>query len=305
MNPAATLARILDLSPVVAVRAPVDLYSRAAGSLLAKGLAFAALFTAIPTLLLILGVVGWVANDPSARDRISGTLISIFPPLEGLVADSVEALSNGAALTSIAGVLGVIWTVSQFYGALDLAVARIYSDEPERSLILRTARGFATVVLLAGLVIGLVVLGSLGLALDSTTAGQSQPIQVLVTVLNSPVVSIVLASLAVLLIYRAVPARSPSWRAAGIPAAAVGSMIVVLSRAFVVIVPWLLGGQALAGSLASAFVTLAWLSLTFQGLLLGVAWVRVRQEGQVVPTSTDSASLEGSAAPAEPGGSRE
>jgi membrane protein len=303
MDPAATLARILDLPPVAAVRAPIDLYNRAAGSLLAKGLAFAALFTAIPSLLLILGVVGWVANDSAARDRISGTLISLFPPLEGLVADSVEALSNGAALTSIAGVIGVIWTVSQFYGSLDLAVARIYSDEPERSLILRTARGFATVVLLAALVIGLVVLGSLGLALETTTTAPSEPFRVLVTVLNSPLASIVLASVAVLLIYRAVPARSPSWRAVGIPAVAVGAMIVVLSRAFVVIVPWLLGAQALAGSLASAFVTLAWLSLTFQGLLLGAAWVRVRQEGQVVsPTSTASASLEGAAAPAEPGG---
>jgi membrane protein len=208
-------------------------------------------------------------------------------------------------LTSIVGIVGVIWTVSQFYGALDLAMARIYADEPARSMFLRTARGFATVILLAASVMGLIVLGSLAVALDATSATDGQPVEVLLALLDSPLVSIGLASLVVLLIYRAVPPRTPSWRAAGIPAATVGAVVVVLSRAFVFLVPRLVGVEALAGSLASAFVTLAWLSLTFQALLLGAAWVRVRDEGDGGPGSAGSAALGRAAAPAEPGGRRE
>jgi Predicted membrane protein len=305
MDPRAILARILDAPQMAAVRAPLNVYGRAAGGLLARGLAFAALFAAIPTLLLVLGLVGWAAGDPAARDRISATLISTFPPLAGLIGDSVQALSDGAALTSIVGIVGVIWTMSQFYGALDLALARIWSDDPERSMFRRTARGIATVVLLAGSVMGLILVGSLAVALDATSATQDQPVEVLVALLNSPLVLIVLASLVVLLIYRAVPPRTPSWRAAGIPAATVGAVIVVLSRAFVFLVPRLVGVEALAGSLASAFVSLAWLSLTFQALLLGAAWVRVRDEGGRGPGSAGSAALEGAAAPAETGVGRE
>jgi hypothetical protein len=52
-------------------------------------------------------------------------------------------------------------------------------------------------------------------------------------------------------------------------------------------------------------VTLAWLSLTFQALLLGAAWVRVRDEGDGGPGSAGSAALGRAAAPAEPGGRRE
>ncbi len=305
MDPRAILARILDAPQIAAVRAPLEIYGRAAGGLLARGLAFAALFAAIPTLLLVLGVVGWVAGDPAARDRITATLIATFPPLAGLIGDSVRALSDGAALTSVVGIVGVIWTVSQFYGALDLAMARIYSDQPERSMLVRTARGFAAVILLAGSVMSLVVLGSVALALDAMSATQDQSVEMLVTLLNSPLVLVVLASLIVVLIYRAVPPRTPSWRAAGIPAATVGAVIVVLSRAFVLLVPRLVGVEALAGSLASAFVTLAWLSLTFQALLLGAAWVRVRNEGGTGPGSAESAALERAAAPAELGGGRE
>lgn len=305
MVPRAILARILQLRQVAAIRAPLEVYSRAAGGLLARGLAFSALFALIPALLLVLGLVGWAAGDATSRDRISATLISAFPPLAGLIGDSVQALSDGAALTSIVGIIGVIWTVSQFYGALDLAIARIYADEPERSVLLRTARGFLTVILLVGSVVCVIVLGSLAIALDAISATQEQPVPAVVALLNSPLVLIVLASLVVLMIYRLVPPRTPNWRAAGIPATAAGATLVVLSRAFVLLVPRLVGTEALAGSLASAFVTLAWLSLSFQALLLGAAWVRVRDEGARTASLAGSAALERAAAAAETGGGRE
>jgi membrane protein len=299
MDPRAILARILAQPVVVAVRAPLDIYGRAAGGLLAQGLAFSALFAVMPTLLLVLGLVGWVAGDPAARDRIVATLVAAFPPMADLARDSVETLSGGAALTSIVGAIGVIWTVSRFYGVLDVAIARIFSDEPERSAIARTARGFLAVALMVGLIGGLVVVSSFVLALDATSASQASSVETLAALLGSPVVLVVLAGLLVLLVYRRVPPRTPTWRAAGIPAVAVGATIVVLSRAFVYLVPRLVGVEALAGSLASAFVTLAWLSLDFQALLLGAAWVRVRNDSPTGVPSARSTALQGAAPPAE------
>ena len=57
-----------------------------------------------------------------------------------------------------------------------------------------------------------------------------------------------------------------------------GSRSSSLSQIFTFLVPRLVGVAALAGSLASAFIALAWLSFTFQALLYGAAWVRVRDE---------------------------
>ena len=81
------------------------------------------------------------------------------------------------------------------------------------------------------------------------------------------------------IVYRVVPARGfrhgarsgcrrswPAWR------------IVALSQLFLFVAPRLISAALLAGSLATAFIALAWLSFTFQVLLLGAAWVRVRDD---------------------------
>jgi YihY family inner membrane protein len=289
MDPRAILARIMEQPLVAAIRAPLDVYGRAAGGLLAQGLAFSALFALMPTLLLVLGLVGWAAGDPAARERISATLIAAVPPLAELTRDSLEALSHGAALTSIVGAIGVVWTASRFYASLDIAMARIFSDEPERSSVARTARGFVAVALMVGLIGGFLVVSSVALGLHATAASRAAPVEFVAAVLDSPVALLGVAGLIVLLVYRRVPPRTPSWRAATIPAMAAGATIVVLSRAFVLLVPRLIGVAALAGSLASAFATLAWLSLDFQVLLLGAAWVRVRNESNGAPPTASTA----------------
>jgi uncharacterized BrkB/YihY/UPF0761 family membrane protein len=99
-------------------------------------------------------------------------------------------------------------------------------------------------------------------------------------------------------VYRTLPPKPPRWRSLAIPAVVVGIAIVVLSQVFMFLVPRLVGVAALAGSLASAFIALAWLSFTFQALLYGAAWVRVRDG---MATVRDSAPLERPAPPAEPG----
>ena len=86
------------------------------------------------------------------------------------------------------------------------------------------------------------------------------------------------------------------------PAVVAGVAIVVLSQLFLFVAPRLIGAALLAGSLATAFVALAWLSFTFQVLLLGAAWVRVRDDAGVAAADAAGSALAGAAAPAEPGG---
>src|SRR5690242_21646230 len=108
MDPMAILSRVLDEPRVVRVRAVLDTYGRAAGGVLANGLAFSSLFAAIPTLLLILGLAGIVAgNDAAVRSALSEALINAFPPIKDLVESALEALSKGAAAASVFGVIGL------------------------------------------------------------------------------------------------------------------------------------------------------------------------------------------------------
>ena len=114
MDARAFVARILDQPRVVSFRTVLDTYGRAAGGLLANGLAFSALFAAIPATLLVLGLAGWfAAGDATIQQQVSDALSAAVPPLADLIRGSVDAVADGAALTSVIGVVGVIWTVSQ------------------------------------------------------------------------------------------------------------------------------------------------------------------------------------------------
>jgi len=80
MDVTALLDRFLDRPRVAFVRAVLDTYGRAAGGLLANGLAFSALFAFIPTVLLILGLAGWLAGNAEVQRALVDALAAAFPP---------------------------------------------------------------------------------------------------------------------------------------------------------------------------------------------------------------------------------
>lgn len=297
MDPAAILERILDQPRVSFVRAVLDTYGRAAGGLLANGLAFSALFAVIPTVLLMLGLVGWLIGDAATQQALVDALAAVFPPLRELLDSILASITNAAALTSIIGLIGLVWTVSQFHGALDVAFARIFSDMPERDIIRRTARGFLWVALILGGVVAAIVLGGIATFLDAMVPSLIPGAGTIASIVTSPIVLLAISVAVVLILYRTMPPVAPAWSSIRLPALVVGVAVVVLAQVFTFLVPRLVGSVAFAGSLAAAFIALAWLSFTFQALLYGAAWVRVRDEAR---------SVLGGAAPAtEPGGGGE
>ena len=87
--------RVLALPQVRFVMAVLDTYGKAPGGILANGLAFAALFSALPTTLLLLGIGGLVAQDPAFQAQLAGALAEAFPPLADLFEEALSAVSQG------------------------------------------------------------------------------------------------------------------------------------------------------------------------------------------------------------------
>jgi len=292
MDPSKILERFLDRPRVAELRTVLDIYGHAPGGLLANGLAFGALFAAFPIALVTLGVAGWLVDDPA-------TISALFPPLSELVDLALVALSGGAAVTSVVGLVALIWTVSQFYVTLDIAFARVFADRRERPVFWRTARGFVSVAGLVGIVVVFIVGGTLAAAAEALLPASSSAMSALRRALTSLPVLTTLGVVTVTLVYRVVPSQAPAWRAVGLPAIVAGVAIVLLSQLFLFLAPRLIGAALLAGSLATAFVALAWLSFTFQVLLLGASWVRVRDDP--VAARAQASALTRAAAPTEAG----
>jgi membrane protein len=272
------IARLLDRPAVVVIGKVLDVYGRAPGGLLANGLAFTALFSIVPIALVTLGVAGVLVNDPTVQRQLATALGSIVPPLRDLIDEALVSMSQGAAVSSIIGVAGLIWTVSQFYVTLDVAFSRIFTDRPERDVLRRTARGFMWVVGLIGVVIALIVAGSLAAAAEALLPTTTTALTAFGRVISSPPVVVLITIGVVLVVYVVVPPRSPALRAALPPAIAAGVAIFALAQLFLFAAERIVGVAALAGPLATAFIALAWLSFSFQALLYGAAWVRVRDD---------------------------
>jgi YihY family inner membrane protein len=297
MDPAKFLEQVLDAPRVAELRRVLDIYGRAPGGLLANGLAFTTLFAVVPIALVTLGVAGLLVDEPAVQQQLAQALGSIMPPVAELVEQALVSMAQGAAVTSIIGVLGLIWTVSQFYVTLDVAFARIFTDRPERDVLRRTARGFVWVAGLVGVVVALIVAGSLAAAAEALLPTTTTALTVLGRIVTSPPVVILVTVGVVLAMYVVVPPRSPSVRSAVVPAIAAGIGVYLLAQVFLFVAPRIVGVAALAGPLATAFIALAWLSFSFQILLVGAAWVRVRDEAG----SGEDSALPGAAPPAEPG----
>jgi uncharacterized BrkB/YihY/UPF0761 family membrane protein len=222
--------------------------------------------------------------------------------LAEFVDQALATLSAGATAASILGLVGVIWAVSQFYVTLDRAFSRIFADRLERDALRRTLRGFLWVVLLVVGVVGLIVLGLVTTAVETIFPDAPDIVRTVRGVLGGWPTLFALGVLVIGIVYRTVPPTRPSVRAIWLPAVLVGVVIVLLSQLFLTLAPLLVSAAALAGSLATAFIALAWLSFTFQALLYGAAWVRVRDEGDGLLGAARGSALAGPAAPAEPGG---
>lgn len=278
MDVSALVDRILQTPPIAFGKSVLDTYGASAGGLLANGLAFSALFAAVPTTLLMLGIAGFVATDPDFQAELAARLAATFPPLADLFLDGLQAVSNGAGVSSIIGVIGVVWAISQFYGTLDTAFARIFHGVPERDMARRTLRGFLWVLLLGGIVIAAVIVAALASTLDALVPARVPIAHAIASIVTSPLTILALAVVVVALAYRVLPARAPSWRSILPPAVVVGVLLALLTYAFRLLVPVLVGSAAVVGSLAAGFIALAWLSFVFQGVLMGAAAVKVLED---------------------------
>jgi membrane protein len=250
----------------------MNIANNAGATLFASALAYSTMFALIPIVLLLAGVLGWLIGDAAQRQQLLDQLIGYLPPL----ADFFNAALNGVVAArgalSIVGVVGLIWGASSFYGGLDEVMRRIFVGGPVRGELDRRLRGIITILGLVGLIVGTILLSSVWAFLNDLV-GNLEIWRYVV-----PVVALAVFVFVVLLVYVLVPTAPPSARAALPPAFVAGLGIGVLTNLFGVLAPLLIGGLTGLGVIATAFAVLIWLNFSYQILLYGAAWARIRRD---------------------------
>ena len=253
----------------------MDTANEAGAPLFAPALAFTTLFAVVPLLLLFAGVLGWFIQDAVQRSALLDQLVSYFPPLADVMSTSLEGVVRERGTLSIVGLVGLLWGASSYYAALDEVMRRIFSAQHVRGFIEQRLRGIITVAVLVGLMLGVIALSSV-YALVNEQVGGGWLLQLAFSIAALSVMVIV-----VLALYMLVPAAPPSWRAALPPAIVAGIGVGLLTSLFSFLTPWLIGGLLAFGVIATVFGALIWLSFSYQILLYGAAWARLRRDGEV------------------------
>ncbi|HEX5827825.1 MAG TPA: YihY/virulence factor BrkB family protein [Candidatus Limnocylindrales bacterium] len=282
----ALLTRVVEtIGGIPAVRTlfqVLEVYDGAGGGLVANGLAYAALFALIPGALLVAGAIGIFVTDPATQQMIVDLVAQTVPPLADVVETALESVAAGAVPFSIIALVGLLWGASRFYAALDYAFSRIFHEHGRRNEVVRTLRGVLLTFLFVALPLAALLAGSL-LAWLIEVAPDARLLQVvtqLLYALATPIGSIVLAVVAVSLVYRFVPLQAPSVRAFGRPALLTGLALGLFTQLFTFIAPRMVGYAALFGAFVAVFAILIWLSISFNMLIFGASWTRVRAQVQ-------------------------
>lgn len=232
------------------------------------------------------GVVGLVVSDAADRQAVVETIVGVLPPMRELIEVVLTEVASNAAPVSILGAVVLVWGTSRFVVAFQDAIARVMGGDRRRGLLASNLAALGAVVLMIGAIVASTLISGVVAFLEAGEALGVLPLlgdafSILLGVL--PVAATVVATI---LVYRIVPVPAPRWQAVIIPGIATGLALTVLARAFAFIAPRLIGSAALLGTLATAFVALAWLALSFQALLLGAAWVRDRSDRYTPPGAT-------------------
>jgi uncharacterized BrkB/YihY/UPF0761 family membrane protein len=153
---------------------------------------------------------------------------------------------------------------------------RIFDATHVRGFVEQRLRGVITVAVLVSLMFGTIALNGV-----AAYVGQSVDEDFGIIGIVTPLLALAVMVLVVLITFRYVPAAPPSWRAALPPAIAAGIGIGVLTSVFSLLTPVLIGGLLAFGLIATVFGALIWLSFSYQILLYGAAWARIRRDSEI------------------------
>jgi len=239
----------------------------------AAGMAFYAITSLFPILLLLLVVGQFLLQALGLTDDALTLMLSFFPPAFALVVRRhlVEALTAGGALVGAVGIAMLAWSASGGFAALVLSLNRAWGDARPLGAIVARLRAFAIVGCLLGLLAAL-LLGRAALRmLTALRAAVGLPFGFAPVWRFSPGVLVFLLVLGVFyLLYRLVPSKKVTVSAAALGALFSATASSVVTWAFTA---YLRSGFAayhlVYGSLGALVSFLVWVYAMAVIVLLG------------------------------------
>src|SRR6478609_8303210 len=124
----------------------------------AASVAYYALLSLFPFLLLLFSIVGWLTAAPDARDAVISFVFRNFPRQFEFIAEQIDAFRSQTIQIGVGGGLAMAWASLGVFGAISTAVNHSWGVEKGRSFIQHRVFAFlmmvsAGAIFLAGLLL--------------------------------------------------------------------------------------------------------------------------------------------------------
>lgn len=126
----------------------------------AASIAYYALLSLFPFVLLMLSVLGSVTADPADRDRVVAFVFEYFPRQFEFISRQIDAFRASTVRIGIGGILALIWASLGFFNAVTSAVNHAWAVEKNRSFLKHRLTGFLMLLSAGGILLVAIVIVS-------------------------------------------------------------------------------------------------------------------------------------------------
>lgn len=260
----------------------------------AASIAYWALLSLFPFLLLIFSIVGATTADDADRTKVLDFVLKYFPTQFEFIAQQLDAFRETPLQIGVAGAIGLIWASLGFFGTLSTAVNYAWDVETPRSFLKHRLFAFLMLATAGLLFLIAVVLTSAAPVIQASWFAHLLfrfPGLTALQGLWARSVTTLLLILVLGFIYYFVPNAKVRFRHVWIGAVLTGLVWRVVFSAF----SWYIGDadqfNGVHGSIAAVVVFLFWIYVSAVVLLYGVqftaAYGRLRTGHRLEPVVTE------------------
>jgi membrane protein len=249
----------------------------------AAAIAYYALLSLFPFLLLVISMLGSVTADDADRLAVLSFVFRYFPTQFDFVNSQLDAFRQTRVQVGVAGGLALIWASLGVFGAVTSAVNDAWGVEKQRSFLRHRMVSFLMLVAGGGvMILGLLFVGAVQVAQASWFGGMLARFRWLenLQTLTFTYSATILLILAVGLVFYFIPNAKTRFRDVWVGAVLTGILWRIAFDGF----SWYIGRSGLNfihGSIAAVVVFLLWVYVSSVILMYGVeftaAYARLRR----------------------------